>query len=77
MAVEKERKKAEKAKKFAEKQAKIATTAATGPSKSKDKKTKPDAVKVEPLPEYIEETPPGQKKSWFSDYAEENLSNSP
>jgi hypothetical protein len=61
--VEKERKKAEKAKKFAEKKAKTATTAtASGVSKTKEKKIKLEA-KEEPLPEYVEETPHGQKKS--------------
>ncbi|KAH0562274.1 hypothetical protein GP486_003034 [Trichoglossum hirsutum] len=60
--LEKERKKAEKAKKFAEKQAKNAN-AATAPtsSKAKEKKSKPE-TKEEPLPEFVEETPPGQKK---------------
>jgi len=61
--VEKERKKAEKAKKFAEKKAKTAATAtASGVSKTKEKKNKLEA-KEEPLPEYVEETPHGQKKS--------------
>lgn len=62
--VEKERKKAEKAKKFAEKQAKTVNgPGAPATSKSKEKKAKQEAVKEEPLPEYVEETPPGEKKS--------------
>lgn len=62
--VEKERKKADKAKKFAEKQAKtVNSSAAPATSKSKEKKAKQEAVKEEPLPEYVEETPPGVKKS--------------
>ena len=62
--VEKERKKAEKAKKFAEKQAKTVNgSAAPAPSKSKEKKAKQEAAKEEPLPEYVEETPLGEKKS--------------
>ncbi|KAL9120281.1 MAG: hypothetical protein Q9187_003160 [Circinaria calcarea] len=62
--LEKERKKAEKDRKFAEKQAKAAlkgpTTAA--PSKTQEKKAKLGAAKDEPLPEYREETPAGEKK---------------
>lgn len=63
--MEKERKKAEKAKKFAEKKAKTATAPSAAPtaSKTKEKKAKSDAAKDEPLPEYVEETPPGEKKS--------------
>lgn len=62
--VEKERKKAEKAKKFAEKQAKSVTgPSAPAASKNKEKKAKQEAAKEEPLPEYVEETPPGEKKS--------------
>lgn len=62
--VEKERKKAEKQKKFDEKKAKTNSTAAgTAPSKTKEKKAKLGAEKEAPLPEYVEETPPGQKKS--------------
>jgi len=62
--VEKERKKTEKAKKFAEKQAKTVNGAATPAlSKNKEKKAKAESSKEEPLPEYVEETPPGEKKS--------------
>ena len=63
--MEKERKKAEKAKKFAEKQAKTVTGASTisTTSKTKEKKAKSDGTKDEPLPKYVEETPPGEKKS--------------
>lgn len=62
--VEKERKKAEKAKKFAEKQAKTVNgPALPATSKSKEKKAKQEAAKEEPLPEYVEETLPGEKKS--------------
>ena len=60
MSVEKERQKAEKARKFAEKQAKKQNAAAAGPSKTKQKK---EAAKEEVLPEYVEETPKGEKKS--------------
>ncbi|KAF1813777.1 valyl-tRNA synthetase-like protein [Eremomyces bilateralis CBS 781.70] len=55
----KERAKAEKLKKFAEKQAKQAAAKAAAPSKEKEKKK---AEKEAPLPEYVEETPKGQKK---------------
>ena len=63
--MEKERKKAEKSKKFAEKQAKSVPGASTNPatSKTKEKKVKSDSVKDEPLPKYVEDTPPGEKKS--------------
>ncbi|KAL8811437.1 MAG: hypothetical protein Q9200_001787 [Gallowayella weberi] len=62
--VEKERKKAEKQKKFEEKAAKSSDVAATAaPSKTKEKMAKHKAEKGEaPLPDYVEETPPGQKK---------------
>ncbi|KAI4228106.1 MAG: hypothetical protein L6R36_001886 [Xanthoria steineri] len=61
--IEKERKKAEKQKKFDEKKAKTNSTAAgTAPSKTKEKKAKQGAEKEAPLPEYVEDTPPGQKK---------------
>ncbi|MCJ1252736.1 hypothetical protein MMC24_000542 [Lignoscripta atroalba] len=65
--LEKERKKADKARKFAEKQAEKQLKAMNGsatpaPSKSKEKKAKQEATKDEPLPEYVEETPPGEKK---------------
>lgn len=63
-AVEKERKKAEKQKKFDEKRAKTSNAAATAaPSKTKEKKAKQSEEKEAPLPKYVEETPPGQKKS--------------
>lgn len=61
--VEKERKKDEKAKKFAEKQKKTLNAAPAAAAKSKEKKAKAETAKEEPLPEYVEETPPGQKKS--------------
>ena len=67
LIVEKERKKAEKAKKFAEKQAKTASTPASiAPSKTKEKKAQASAQKEAPLPEYVEETPVGEKKSRVS-----------
>lgn len=59
--LEKERKKAEKQKKFEEKKAKAVP--APGVSKTKEKKAKQDSTKDEPLPEYQEQTPPGEKKS--------------
>ena len=63
--VEKERKKAEKAAKFAEKKAKQAAQtvagAATG-GKGKEKKAKAPKAEEEPLPEYVEDTPVGEKK---------------
>ena len=65
--VEKERIKAEKAKKFAEKQAKLAATAAhtsTQASKTSEKKSK--GKNEEQLPEYVEKTPKGHKKSEYS-----------
>lgn len=65
MLVEKERKKAEKMKKFQEKQA--TKPAVPAPSKTKEKKAKADS-KDEPLPEYVEETPPGEKKSAFGSW---------
>ena len=67
VVVEKERKQAEKNAKFAAKKekAKVAENAAVPPSTSKikEKKGKQEASKDERLPDYIEETPPGQKKS--------------
>lgn len=63
-AVEKERKKAEKQKKFDEKKAKTSNAAATAAlSKTKEKKAKQSEEKEAPLPKYVEETPPGEKKS--------------
>ena len=65
--VEKERKKAEKAKKFADKQAKtLNNAAAPATSKTKEKKAKQETTKDPPLPEYVEETPPGKKKCKLS-----------
>lgn len=63
--VEKERKQAEKNAKFAAKKAKAAETASATPatSKTKEKKSKQEASKEESLPDYVEETPPGEKKS--------------
>ncbi|KAI9680110.1 MAG: hypothetical protein M1817_005127 [Caeruleum heppii] len=62
--LEKERKKAEKAKKFAEKKLKTANAGEkAGSSKTQEKKAKQNATKDEPLPEYVEDTPVGQKKS--------------
>lgn len=57
--IEKERKKAEKLLKFAAKQAKKAAatkTASTAPKKEKKKK------EVEPIPEFVDKTVPGEKK---------------
>ena len=62
--LEKDRKKAEKQKKFDEKKAKTAVAVpTTGTSKAKEKKAKQESIKEEPLPEYNEPTPPGEKKS--------------
>ncbi|KAI9757994.1 MAG: hypothetical protein M4579_003230 [Chaenotheca gracillima] len=61
--LEKERKKAEKQKKFAEKQMKTLNADGVQPkSKGKEKKAKAESAKEE-IPEYVEETPAGQKKS--------------
>ena len=60
--VEKERKKAEKIKKFEEKKAKAASTT-NAPSKKQEKKAKQDNSKDGALPEYVEDTPVGEKKS--------------
>ncbi|KAL6908446.1 tRNA synthetases class I domain-containing protein [Trichoderma evansii] len=57
--LEKERKKAEKAAKLEAKKAKAAA-AATAPTK--EKKAKKEKVEEEPLPEYVEDTPVGEKK---------------
>lgn len=66
--VEKDRKKAEKAKKFAEKKAKTTEPpSASASSKSKEKKSKHETAKEEPLPEYVEETPHGEKKSKYEE----------
>ena len=63
---EKERKKAEKTQKYNEKKAKAKAAnaqATQGTSKTMAKKAKHDTSKEEPLPPYIEKTPPGKKKS--------------
>ena len=63
VVVEKERKQLEKNKKFAAKKAKAAEPASATTSKNKEKKAKADAVTEPELPDYVEETPAGQKKS--------------
>ena len=51
--------------KFAEKQLNSATSgSANTSSKNKERKAK-QAAKDEPLPQYVEETPSGEKKSWL------------
>ena len=63
---EKERKRAEKTQKYNEKKAKAQAAnaqATQGISKTMAKKAKHDISKDEPLPPYIEKTPPGEKKS--------------
>lgn len=57
--VEKERKKAEKAAKLEAKKAKAAVAAA---APTKEKKAKEKKPAEEPLPEYVEDTPEGEKK---------------
>ncbi|KAJ4170333.1 valine--tRNA ligase [Fusarium falciforme] len=57
--LEKERKKAEKQAKF---EAKKAKAAASAPKPAKEKKPKEKKVEEEPLPEYVEDTPEGEKK---------------
>ncbi|KAF5008637.1 hypothetical protein FDECE_5100 [Fusarium decemcellulare] len=57
--LEKERKKAEKQAKFEAKKAKAAQSA---PKPAKEKKPKEKKVEEEPLPEYVEDTPEGEKK---------------
>ncbi|QHS73405.1 valine--tRNA ligase [Saccharomyces paradoxus] len=56
--IEKEKKKAEKLLKFAAKQAKKNAAATTGASQKKPKKKK----EVEPIPEFVDKTVPGEKK---------------
>ncbi|CAI4062409.1 hypothetical protein SKDZ_07G3400 [Saccharomyces kudriavzevii ZP591] len=56
--VEKEKKKAEKLLKFAAKQAKKNAASTTGASQKKPKKKK----EVEPIPEFVDKTNPGEKK---------------
>lgn len=58
MAVEKERKKAEKAAKLEAKKAKAAAAQAAPPKEKKVKEKKPEEV----LPDYVEDTPVGEKK---------------
>lgn len=58
--IEKERKKVEKLLKFAAKQAKKAATAATG--KDNSKKTKKPKKEPEVIPDFVDETVPGEKK---------------
>jgi valyl-tRNA synthetase len=60
--LERERKKAEKNAKFEQKKAKAAQQAAAPGAKPKEKKAKPAKPEEEPLPEYVEDTPPGEKK---------------
>ncbi|TPX15406.1 uncharacterized protein E0L32_004386 [Thyridium curvatum] len=57
--LEKERKKAEKAAKFAQKKAAQAQAAQAAPAKAKEKKVK---TEEEVLPEYVNDTPAGEKK---------------
>lgn len=61
VAVERERKKAEKDAKFKAKQDKQSAATASAPSKA-IKEKKREAAKEDRLPEYVEETPKGQKK---------------
>jgi valyl-tRNA synthetase len=64
--VERERKKAEKQAKFDQKKAKAANATPATSSKSKEKKAAAEKkAEAEILPEYVEETPAGQKKSTF------------
>lgn len=61
---EKERKKAEKIQKYNEKKVKaVNAQSIQGSSKPMAKKAKQDTSEDEPLPPYIEKTPPGEKKS--------------
>ena len=62
--MEKERKQAEKQAKFDQKKAKSAAVTPAGSSKSKDKKAVAQKKAVdEVLPEFVEDTPSGEKKS--------------
>jgi valyl-tRNA synthetase len=64
--VERERKKAEKQAKFDQKKTKEANTAPAATSKSKEKKAKAEKkAEAEVVPQYVEETPAGEKKSTF------------
>ena len=60
--VEKERRKAEKLAKFQAKQAASKTSISATSSVPKDKKARPAKPAAEPVPEYVEDTPPGEKK---------------
>ncbi|GKT83342.1 valyl-tRNA synthetase [Colletotrichum tofieldiae] len=62
--LEKERKKAEKDAKFKQKMAEKAAKAAAAPatSKNKEKKAKSEKKEEEAIPEYVEDTPIGEKK---------------
>lgn len=72
--MERDRKKAEKAKKFAEKKLKNEEVVALPASKVKEKKSKQNSSD-RPLPEYVEETPPGEKKRMKSQlFSAERLS---
>jgi valyl-tRNA synthetase len=62
--VERERKKAEKQAKFDQKKAKVANAPPAATSKSKEKKAKAEKkAEEDTLPQYVEETPFGEKKS--------------
>jgi hypothetical protein len=64
--VERERKKAEKQAKFDQKNQKKAAAAPAASSKSKEKKAKAEKKAEEDvLPQYVEDTPAGEKKSLF------------
>lgn len=69
--VERERRKAEKKAKFDQKAAKVANaeSAPAIPSKNKEKKAKAEKkAEEEVLPEYVENTPSGQKKSALREF---------
>lgn len=63
--IEKERKRVEKQKKFDEKQRRKVINAASGPpsSRTNEKKAKRELGNGSPLPEFKEQTIPGEKKS--------------
>lgn len=66
--MERERKKAEKQAKFDQKKAKTANATPATSSKTKEKKAKAEKkAEEDALPEYVEDTPPGQKKSMYSE----------
>ncbi|RYP87329.1 hypothetical protein DL769_000533 [Monosporascus sp. CRB-8-3] len=60
--LEKERKKAEKQKRFLGKLLNPAAQAGPAAGKAKEKKAKGPKAEEKPLPEYVEDTPPGEKK---------------